>query len=185
MKRPGFLQGALLALGLAVLASVMFAALMPFVGTTSVLRLLVPLLAFAYLVYLLKSSDEATGRVTTIAVWGIAAVTTWWAAPPLPLYLLIHAAIIWLVRSLYFYSSALSALIDLALTALGAAAFAWAAGQTGSLFLATWSLFLTQALFVAIPPRIGSTSAARPADNAAFERARRQADAALATLMRH
>jgi hypothetical protein len=52
-------------------------------------------------------------------------------------------------------------------------------------FLAIWTFFLVQALFVAIPPAM--TGKRKPerntaADNENFERARRQADAALRQL---
>jgi hypothetical protein len=87
---------------------------------------------------------------------------TWWTAPPLPLYLLIHVAAIWLLRSLYF-----------------------AITRSGSMFLATWCFFLVQALFVAIPPRIKRVNKYRrdtPAESQPFETARRQADQALRQL---
>jgi hypothetical protein len=106
-------------------------------------------------------------------------------APPLPLYLLIHVAAIWLVRSLYFYSGLLPALMDLGLSALSISATVWAITRWGSVLLATWCFFLVQALFVAIPPAIKNKQepgANAAADNAHFERAKRQADAALRQL---
>jgi hypothetical protein len=106
-------------------------------------------------------------------------------APPLPLYLLIHVGAMWLVRSLYFYSGVLPALMDLGLSALSITAAVWAITQSGSVFLATWCFFLVQALFVAIPPAVKRK--ATPArntviENEPFERARRLADQALTQL---
>jgi hypothetical protein len=113
------------------------------------------------------------------------AAVTWWIAPPLPLYLLIHVGAVWLVRSLYFYSGIMPALMDLGLNALSVSAAVWAITRSGSVFLATWCFFLVQALFVAIPPAVQRK--AKPemntaVDNDSFERARRQADAALRQL---
>jgi hypothetical protein len=102
----------------------------------------------------------------------------------LPYYLLIHAGGIWLVRSLYFYSGLFPAMLDLALSVLGIAAFVWAISRTGSVFLATWTFFLVQAVFTAIPRTVRRSASAAMPDNAAFDRARKQADAALAELAR-
>lgn len=185
MKRPTFLQGVLVAAVFGFFASAVVATLVPFLGIGAVIRLLLPGLALAYLLYLFSRSGERLGRVTTLALWGALAALTWWLAPPLPVYLLLHVAAIWLVRSLYFYSGTLPALLDFGLSALSIAAAVWAASRSGSVFLATWCFFLVQALFVAIPPKI--RSGRRPAgspvsDNEGFERAKRQADAALREL---
>ncbi len=113
------------------------------------------------------------------------AAVTWCVAPPLPLYLMIHVCAVWLVRSLYFYSGVMPALMDLGLNALSFSAAVWALTRSGSVFLATWCFFLVQALFVVIPPTIkGKTQPERNSalDSENFERARRQADAALRQL---
>ena len=121
----------------------------------------------------------------TMTLWIALSAVTWWVAPPLPLYLMIHVGAIWLVRSLYFYSGVMPALMDLGLGALGVSATVWAITWSGSVFLATWCFFLVQSLFVAIPPAVQRKAKPErhtPADNEHFERARRQADAALRQL---
>jgi len=186
MKRLTFLNGVVVAAILAFVASAVVATLTPYIGTGSVVRLVIPGLAIAYLVYLMRSTKERTGRITTLTLWSVLAIVTWWIAPPLPFYVLIHVGAIWLVRSLYFYSGIFPSLMDLGLSALSVSAFVWAVSRTGSVFLATWSFFLVQALFVAIPPRMqGKAGAATVVDNDAFDRARRQADAALRILINH
>ena len=185
MKRPGFLHGVIVAAVFGCFASAVVATLTPFIGFGSVIRLVVPALGLAYLLYLMSRSKERLGRVTTLALWSALAVVTWWLAPPLPLYLLIHIAAVWLVRSLYFYSGVIPALMDLGLNALSISAAVWAITRSGSVFLATWCFFLVQALFVVIPPTIkGKTMPERSTalDSENFERARRQADAALRQL---
>ena len=185
MKRPGFVHGVVISAVFAFFASAVVATLTPFVGFGSVLRLVIPALGLAYLVYLMRHSEARVGRVTTLSLWGLLAAASWWMAPPLPLYLLIHAAAIWLVRSLYFYSGVLPALMDLGLSALGISASIWALSRSGSLFLTIWTFFLVQALFVLIPPALKGEAAPRHGSAAAdgnFGRARRQADEALRQL---
>ncbi|MFQ6004303.1 MAG: hypothetical protein ACE5OQ_02275 [Woeseia sp.] len=183
MKRPTFFHGVVAAAVLGFFASAIVATLTPFVGLGAVLRLLIPLLGLAYLLYLLNRSAERVGRVTTLMLWGGLAAGTWWFAPPLPLYLMIHVGAIWLVRSLYFYSGILPALMDLGLGTLSVSAAVWAISRSGSVFLATWCFFLVQALFIAIPAAVKPKAQPVPtADSENFERAKRQADAALRQL---
>ena len=185
MKRPSFFQGVIVAAVLGFFASAVVATLTPFVGLGTVIRLVIPALGLAYLLYLFGRSKERVGRVTTLFLWAVLAAVTWWMAPPLPLYLLIHVGAIWLVRSLYFYSGVVPALMDLGISAFSVSATAWAISRSGSVFLATWCFFLVQALFVAIPPRIKRVNKYRrdtPAESQPFETARRQADQALRQL---
>jgi hypothetical protein len=185
MRRPSFFQGVVVAAAFAFFVSAMIATMTPFIGTYAVIRFVVPAMGLAYILYLLSRSNERVGRVTTLTLWSALAAVTWWVAPPLPLYLLIHVGVMWLVRSLYFYSGVLPALMDLGLSALSIAAAVWAISHTGSVFLATWCFFLVQALFVSIPPSVkpgtGAVKKART-DYEPFEHARRQADRALSQL---
>ncbi len=185
MRRPTFIHGVIVAAGLGFFASAIVATLTPFVGLGAVIRIVIPALGLSYLLYLFSRSEERMGRVTTLSLWSALAAVTWWIAPPLPLYLLIHVGAIWLVRSLYFYSGVLPALMDLGVSTLSISATVWAISRSGSVFLATWCFFLVQALFVAIPPAIKSAQKAQcntPADNENFERAKRNADQALRQL---
>ena len=182
MKRPSFFHGVIVAAAFAFFASAMIAALTPFVGFLAVVRIVVPAMGLAYILYLLSRCSERVGRVTTLTLWSALAAITWWVAPPLPLYLLIHVGAMWLVRSLYFYSGVLPALMDLGLSALSIAVAIWAMSHTGSVFLAIWCFFLVQALFAAIPSSVRTgvrADRSAASENAAFERAKRQADRAL------
>ena len=185
MKRPTFFHGVIVAAVLGFFASAIVATLTPFVGLGAVVRLVIPALALAYLLYLFSRSTERLGRVTALSAWTVLAVFTWWIAPPLPLYLLTHVAAIWLLRSLYFYSGLLPALMDLGISTLSISATVWAITRSGSVFLATWCFFLVQALFVAIPPALAkkrTEQRSTPAESEQFEVARRQADQALRQL---
>jgi len=151
MKLPGFLEGAAVALGASIIGSVTYSALTSFFVSGVVMRLLIVAIGLGYVVYLLSRSRERVGRITTIALWLLVAGITWFTAPPLILYLMVHLGLIWLIRSLYFYSSLFSAIADLGLNGVSLAAAVWALNQTGSLFVSIWCFFLVQALFVAIP----------------------------------
>ena len=183
MNRPSFFHGVVVAAVLGFFASAVVATLTPFVGLGSVVRLVIPALGLAYLLYLFGRSEERIGRVTTLSLWGALAAITWWIAPSLPFYLLIHVGAIWLVRSLYFYSGVMPALMDLGISTLSVFATVWAISRTGSVFLATWCFFLVQALFVAIPPAIKSRRKSHAAsENEKFDHAKRNADKALRQL---
>jgi hypothetical protein len=183
MKRPSFVHGVIIAAVFGFFASALVATLTPFVGLSAVIRLVIPALGLAYLVYLFSRSREKLGRVTTLTCWSALAAITWWVAPPFPLYLLIHVGAIWLVRSLYFYSGLVPALMDLGISALSVSATVWAISRSGSVFLATWCFFLVQALFVAIPPKLTrKPTDDRPTETQGFDHARRQADRALRQL---
>lgn len=183
MSTPTFSRGVLVAGVFAVVAAAGLATLGPLIGFGSAIRLGIPAISLAYILYLLRTSNERTGNITTISLWSALAVGTWWVAPPLTFYVLIHAGSIWLVRSLYFYAGVFPSLIDLGLTALSLFGFVWALSRTDSVFLATWSFFLVQALFVVIPAATGRRSrGSEVVDCATFDRARRQANEALKAL---
>jgi hypothetical protein len=186
MKRPTFFYGVVTALTIAVAAGAAFSTLSPLLGPGTALRLIVPVMALAYLICLFRRSAESTGRITTVALWFVVSAIAWFTAPPIAVYVLIHAGLLWLVRSLYFHSSAFPALLDLGLSALSVSAATWAMTRSGSLFLAIWCFFLVHAAFVAIPQRLGMP-APRDTDetDCAFEHARRRADAALRQLFLH
>ncbi|MGD2084494.1 MAG: hypothetical protein PVF91_16140 [Chromatiales bacterium] len=185
MTRPGFLEGAVVALAAAAGGTIAHTALVPLLSAPTGVRAVVALLGLAYLLYLLARTRERVGRVTTFAAWSLVATLAWMLDLPLGLYVLVHLGAVWLVRSLYFHARPLAALADLGLTALAVAAAAWAADRTGSLFLTLWCLFLVQALFVAIPQRIAPRPGRARADDGAqegFQRAHRAAESAVRRL---
>lgn len=182
MKRPTFLHGIAIAFILSFVGAALFATLAPILAPGLTVRFLVALLSFVYVLYLLARSRERTGRVAVIVLWAVFAGVTWFVAPPLPLYLIVHAGMIWLVRSLYYRSSVLPALLDLGLSGLSLAAAIWAATRSGSVFLAIWCFFLVQALFVAIPSSLKqprNQKRTETGDDMGFQRAHRTAEAAL------
>jgi hypothetical protein len=185
MKRPTFLQG----VGVALLASfsggVLFSVLSGPLPYDLVLRAVIAMLGLVYTLYLLMHSDERVGRVTTVMLWSVMFTVSWIGAPSLMLYLLMHVGSLWLVRSLYYYTSLLSALLDLSLSAMSVATALWAAAHTGNIFLAIWCFFVGQALFVGIPASMRRQAQGidgESTDSAIFQRAHRTAEAALRRL---
>jgi len=188
MKRPGFVRGAAMALLLALAGGALFALLSPLVATEPLLRALIAALGLAYLLHLLGHGARRAGRASALALW--AAVTTASGLlAPLPLYLVLQAGLVWLIRSLAHYSGVVPALMDLALSSLALAAGVAAGAHTKSLFLALWCFFFVQALSTAIPSALSAGRAqarGRAADeDDPFRRARRNAEAALSRLSTH
>ncbi len=182
MKRPSFFEGVVVALVASVFGAAVFTVPVMLFAAGSVHRLVIAGIGFAYILYLLARSQERVGRVTVVAVWLMLSAATWWLAPPLPAYVVAHVGMVWLVRSLYFHTSALSALADLGLNGLALVAAVWAGVQTHSLWLGIWCFFLVQALFVAIPSHWRRPTRGRPpavdfADR--FEAAHQAAESAL------
>lgn len=184
-NRPGFLEGVGVALLLSVSGGAIFTMFNPFLSAGFLLRLLLSGIALTYVLYLLWRSRVRSGRITFLAAWLLASIGIWIFYPPILLYVLLHLALIWLIRCLYFYSGVLPALLDLGLNAV-ALLLAIAAGlHTQSLLLGLWCFFLCQALFVFIPATLQRKAATSTSSNVAedrFEHAHRVAVAALRKL---
>jgi hypothetical protein len=165
---------------LSLCGAAVLAALAPWVGTGTALRAVIALLGLAYVLYVVGRSGERVGRLTTLVCWAAAASLAWLMGPSLVGYVLVHAGLVWLVRSLYYYSGLLPALLDLGITTLGVAFGAWAAQRSGSAALAFWCFFLVQAAHTLIPPSLTSrTDAAGDDARDAFARAHRAAESAV------
>jgi hypothetical protein len=181
MKRPSFFEGVTVAVVASLVAGACFAALTTLLPSGSVLRFIVAGLGLAYIIYLLSRNEERVGRITTIALWLVGAIALWLLQLPFPAFLCAHLGLVWLVRSLYFHSSLLTALADLGLVALGLAAAVWSATRSHSAALSVWCFFLVQALYVAIPARIAATGdkADKSVPEDRFHHAHQAAEAAL------
>jgi hypothetical protein len=182
-SKATFLGGVVVAAVFAAVGAALFGATVVWWSPRSALRTIVALLGAAYVLYLLARSGERTGRVVTVAAWMIGAALLAVFADALGLFLVGHAVLVWLVRALYHQRSTIGALVDLGLTALALAAAVASMRSTGSLFLAIWCFFLTEALFAAVPngpARALAAAGVKPP----FERAERSANAALQRITR-
>lgn len=182
MKHPNFFEGVAVAFAASVGGSVLYHLLTFVLPWDYGVRIIIAGLVLTYILYLLSRSSERTGRIVIMASWSIISVIAWTMTSSLLFYSVIHIGLIWLIRSLYFHSSLLSAVMDLGLNGLSLLACMWALEQSNSVFLSIWCLFLVQALFVAIPFQTGAKSAENGTghDNEdRFQRAHRAAQAVL------
>lgn len=182
-KRPSLGLGIGAGFVLSVSGAALLSALGPLAGYGAALRAVVALLGLAYVLFLLGKSGERVGRVTTVAAWTLAAGAAWMSGIPFVGYVLVHVGLIWLVRSLYFYSGVLPALADLGLSVLGAAFAVWAAQRSHSAMLAFWCFFLVQAFHVLLPAAVAERAGAGANDSdSKFNRAHAAAESALRRL---
>ena len=158
MKAPGIIDGIIVAIVISLGAGATSLVLGGFVAHATLFNLLLCSATLIYLVYLLRRSNARVGRVVVIAGWAFVSVACWFFDVPLFEQVFIQAGIIWLVRSLYFHASLLTAALDFGLVSAGLAASAWAMVNTGSISGALWSFFLVQALFCWLPNLAQQTS---------------------------
>ncbi len=161
MKQPTLKEGIVIALLASFIGSIGYLTLSSLFSDSFVVRFLISSFSFLYLLYLLSRSKERMGRFTTVVIWAIVSLIVWISWPAITLFVLINLSLIWLVRSLYFYSSVLSSLADLLLNAFSMATAVWAFSHTSSLFLAIWCFSLVQALFVLIPHRVAQNPSSK------------------------
>jgi hypothetical protein len=158
MKIPSFSEGVTFALAVSLLGSILFTTLIMLFPAGWLLKMLVAGISLVYVIYLLSRSQDRIGRFTVLAVWLAISVGALLVSLSFLAYVMVHIGMIWLIRSLYFYTSVFSAFADLVLNGLSLAAAVWASVQTESVFLTIWCFFLVQALFVVIPSSLKKKS---------------------------
>lgn len=183
MKRRGFWREAGVALALSIIGAVAYHALATVSATSVALRLVIAGLGILYAVLLLRGMRAHAGRLVAIAGWLALDVALFAFDSPLLLWLLAQVFAIWLLRCWCCYASLFAALADAALGLFALAAALVAAAYSHSVFLALWSFWLVQALFVLIPDALRPHVHAAPADDEdRFSQAQRTAEAALRRL---
>lgn len=150
-RRTAYLEELAAAAVLTLAAGVLSVVLGPQITEPALVRVVVAGIGLAYLVRTLACSNETAGRVVVPALWvgGSAAV---WAAGAAPVaFVVLHAAGVWLVRSLHVHERLEEAALDLALGAAALGFAVWAAARVGSLPAAVWCFCVVAAWHVAIP----------------------------------
>lgn len=177
---PGFMGGVGVALVMSVFAALSHSVFGWLLPISLMGYLLVIALGLAYLLYLLSRSRHKTGRLTTVALYIVIAMSMTVTGMSMTWLLIVVLAMVWLVRSLYFYNSLLSALLDMGLTLISVSIAVAAWLHTDSLFLFVWCLMLVQACFIWIPadwrPKKTVLESIRSSDR--FDRALRAAKSA-------
>ena len=185
MKKPSFLQGALVGFAIALGGAALFSTLRLFVPAATALVAMMPVVAAVYVAYLMWRSDVRTGRFATFVLWSASALAIGLLVESVALAFVLHASLVWLVRSLYFHNGVLPALADLGLSALAVCAAVGTAMHSHSPMLSIWTYFLIQALFVAIPESLATPQPDVSEDTTPFRRAQRTAESALRRLVTH
>jgi len=188
MKAPSLFEGIVVAIGASLSGGILTAMLPIITSEYNGIRVLLSVLALGYLLYLMKRSNERTGRVVMIAIWLTTTLGCLLLGASLTWFALIQVASVWIIRSLYFHTSILPALLDLALVVFGLVAAAWAILQTGSVMTAIWCFFLCQSLFVLIPAlgsRRYTQDCSIPVEQDRFQSAHRVALEAVRKLSTH
>ena len=185
VKRPGFVEGAGVALAAALASSAIMLVFAGIVAGPLLLSALVAALGLGYVLYLLVRSNTRVGKVSTMLVWALVTGVTLALNPPLLVHLCTQVGLVWLLRAFCVHRSVLPALADLVLCTLSVAVAVWAAERTGSVFMVIWCLLLVQAAYVAIPRRhraVAHSQPSRSSDDERFAQAHRMADVALRRL---
>jgi hypothetical protein len=183
MSRPTFWREASVALALSIVGAIAFHATAALIGSSMALRLLIAASGVVYALLLMRGLRARSGRLIAIAAWLALDIALFVFQPPLLLWLLGQVFAIWLLRCWCCYGSFVAALADGVLCLFAVAAAIAGAAQSHSVFLALWSFFLVQALFVLIPETLRPCLAATfPDDTDHFDQAHRSAEAALRRL---
>lgn len=186
MKKATFIEGVGIALTSSIAVSAISFTMSSLFFGDDLFRLLIAGVSFFYILYLFLRTKDRTGRITVISIWFVLTIASLIFVPSLMLYIGIQLLMVWIMRSLYFYNSILSALIDLMLNGMSLIVAVWSWSVSGSLFLTFWCFFLMQALFVFIPKNFIAKgkveSIHRPADDK-FEYAYHAAEVAVSKLI--
>lgn len=185
MNKFSFVEGLCLALIASVCGTLLLFALAPLFTLGFLFKLIVNVIGFGNILYLLIRAPRRIGRITAFTVWALLATLGWLFIDSILVLIGLHLTMIWLIRSVYFYTSPSAALVDLGLCGLSLAAAVRVFSHTGSLALGIWCLFLIQALVSMIPSDFKRTMPAQTAAKAGsdrFDRACRSAERALRKL---
>lgn len=179
-------ESLLLAIALTLLSTLLVNITASLFGSWFAIRLATGGISLVYIIYLLSRSQSQTGRIAVTGIWGILTLTTMVLVDTPLVFIGIQVFAIWLIRSLYFYNSILSALGDLLLMSTSFMTAAWAWNMTHSLLISFWTLFLVQSLFVLIPEQFPSglkrSSTQQPHTRDPFEHAHQAAENVLKNL---
>jgi len=176
-------ESLLLAVIMTLVSTLLVSILGSLFGAELAIKLATTGISLVYMTYLLSRSQCKTGQIAITGIWAALTLMSMIIVDAPLIFIGLQVGSLWLVRSLYYYNSILSALGDLLLISAGFTTAAWAWTMTHSLLMSFWSLFLVQALFVLIPKQFNSqgstTSSQHHRTRDPFEHAHQVAEAAL------
>ena len=155
MNRPAFTEGLIIACLLSLAVKFAMTPLVWLLDTRMTLVILATGTCLVYNLYLVYRSRVTIGRISVVIAWSMVTILLWIAQVPPAAFILAQLVMTWLIRSLFFYASFISALLDLGLVVTGTLAGSWAVAQTSGLAAGVWCFLLLQSLFVTIPASWG------------------------------
>jgi hypothetical protein len=181
MKQPTLLKNIGIALLLFAVSVIVNSILSP--GMHRVL-LLIALTTFLYLGYLMYNSPRKTGKFILMVSCVFILAGSFIFIREISSLLISCTVLIWLVRSLLYYSSIVSVLFDAVLCLTGLAIAGWAFVNSGFIAVATWSFFLVQSLHVLIPHKTTNTYPSGVIENDRFNNAHQTAEYAIGQMIK-
>jgi len=109
------------------------------------------IIATLYAGYILARSSKPFGKLSLLTGWAGWVVAIWLINLSLIPFIIAHLLGLWLLRSVTYHSQLLPRVLDLILCAASFIIAFVALTSTNSLAFSLWCLFLTQALFSALP----------------------------------
>ena len=183
MKRFGFFPALAVAaaLGIATAASLFVAEV--FVSPAAAVRISLALVGGAFVMLAALRTQPGGGRIVMPAAWLFATTAGWFFVPGLLAFAALQGATITLTRGVLFGSGIVTRLIELAACPLGLAAALAMIERTHSLAFGVWTFLFVAALPELFPDwSTNDRAATQDLPAARFDKAMKQADAALARL---
>lgn len=183
MKRFGFFPALAVAAALGIVAALTLFMTGVWLSLPTAVRISLTVVGGAFVILAALRARRGGGRIVLPACWLLASALGWMFLPGLLAYAALQAIAITLTRGLFFSGGVLMRLVEFAACALGLAAALAVIERTHSLPFGVWTFLFVTALPELIPEWSSIDRLAAPDDAAArFDKATKQADAALARL---
>ncbi len=184
MKTSSLLLHIGIALALTCLAKINDFILKQFFTDLLSVKLNISLIVFLYLAYLIWQSRLAAGRITLLIFNLCVLLISLFSGIQIVTLLLVYLAMIWLNRSLLYYSSPLAILADLGLCLFSAFMVSWLLFNGNSLITILWCVLLLQTLHSLIPDNKKDFKPQKPSTSDNFDHALQSAESAFQQLLK-
>ena len=182
MKSISLFKGVASAFVISLIASLIFFTLAVPLSIETSTKISVAFVANSYIVFLISSSKKRTGRFFSFTLLSLITLISFLINLDIFIFSLLFVVAIWVVRSVYFYTRPLVAVLDFTFTFISLLASIGAIFHTQSTFLSFWSFLLLQAFILPLVTYILANSKRRyllsDRDNK-FSTAHKAADLAL------
>lgn len=178
MKQPTLLKNIGIALLLYVVSAIINLVVLH--GTP----LLITLTTSLFLGYLIYNSPRTAGKLILIVSCMLILTVSFIFSIEISSLLILCVALIWLVRSILYYSSVVAVLLDAGLCLIGLVFAGWTFISSGSTAAAIWSFFLVQSLQVLIKHKKDHSQQTGFVENDKFNNAYQTAESVLGQLIK-